>query len=102
MNHSNFSGIKDEDWGCKDLNCLCHKPLRVTDIEEIDLKEVTAGGVITLSKRKTTKQIIKNKLEEAKIPRPDDWHRISQAEANKQKNFNAGLQKAIEIVEEEM
>jgi len=41
-------------------------------------------------------------LEAEKYNKPDDWHIISQQEANKRKNFNDGIQKAIEIVQKEM
>lgn len=38
------------------------------------------------------------KQAELKLGPNMEWHQISQAEANKMKNFNNGLKKAIEII----
>lgn len=65
-------------------------------------KLITEERQQTLTVKEIPWQRIIDKMEKAKIPKPEDWHIISQSEANKQKNFNAGIQTAIEIVKKEV
>jgi len=98
----NFEKINEKYNGDSKKYILDYEQTREEDFKqtEIQVRETEAANSRIQKKASRVYEDLQEEIakEFRKIPEGKEWHEISQLDANKIKNYNDGLKKAIEII----